>query len=171
MWAECGFLVNDSTVVWGAMEAQAIMSKLVSFAGSFRDRFIVFAVFQSGILVSDLVALKVGDFPVEAWMGFETVSGRVGRCRFGVSTPETCACLVSYLEEREGQIGEPLLVGKNGSLSIKDVNKVLKGVIHRAGLDKIRGFTAKCMHKGFEATLKSPKIYLQVKEILLKNVI
>jgi site-specific recombinase XerD len=159
--------VSDEAVL-DAKDAQAIMGKLASFAGSARDRFIVFAVFQSGVLVSDLVALNVGDYPVEAWMGFETVSGRVGRCRFGVSTPEACACLAAYLEERKGQIGEPLLVGKNGAFGVKDVNRVLKEVIHRSGLDKIRGFTAKCMCRGFEATLKSPGVYLQVKEILLK---
>jgi hypothetical protein len=155
-------------VVFGAREVQEIMGRLVGFAESSCDRFIVFAVFQSGVSVLDLVALRVGDYPVESWMGFETASGHVGRYRFGVSTPEACACLGAYLEERGGKVGEPLLVGKRGPLSVKDVHRVLKGVVHRSGLDKIRGFSAKCIHRGFEATLKIPGIYPQVVDILLK---
>ena len=152
----------------GAKEAQVVMAKLVSFADSPRDRFIVMAVFQNGISSLDLSALKIGDYPLEPWMGFETKSGHVGKYRYGVSTPETCAYLAAYLEERKGQNGEPLLIGKKGPLNVKEINKVLKGVIHRAGLDKIRGFTAKCLLKGFEATLNYAENYSQVIAILLK---
>jgi integrase len=162
-------LVNSlSKAVPGAKEAQAIMAKLVSFADSHRDRFIVMAAFQNGLSSSDLAALKIGDYPLEPWMGFETASGHVGKYRYGVSTPEACAYLAAYLEVREGQNGEPLLIGKKGPLSVKEVNKVLKGIIHRAGLDKIRGFTAKCLHKGFEKTLNYAENYSQVADILLK---
>jgi len=162
-------LVNNSSAAPGAKEAQAIMFKIVSFAECSRDRFIVIAAFQNGLSSSDLSALKIGDYPLEPWMGFETASGRVGKYRYGVSTPECCACLVAYLEERcGGQNGEPLLVGKNGPFSAKDVNRVLKVVLHRAGLDKIRGFTAKCLGKGLEATLNYAENYSRVMDILLK---
>lgn len=152
----------------GAREAQAIVAKLVSFAGSFRDCFIVIVAFQSGVSSSDLAALRIGDYPLEPWMGFETASGCVGKYRYGVSTPEACGYLAAYLEERGGKVGEPLLVGKNGSFTVKAVNRVLKGVIHRSGLDRIRGFTAKCLHRGFERTLNYADNYSRVVEILLK---
>ena len=161
-------MVNSLSTEPGAKEAQAVMAKLVSFADSARDRFIVMAAFQNGLSASDLAALKIGDYPLEPWMGFETASGHVGKCRYGVSTPETCGYLMAYLEKREGQVGEPLLVGKRGVfLDVKEVNKVLKGVIHRSGLDRIRGFSAKCLQRGFEATLRCSENYARVLDILL----
>jgi hypothetical protein len=144
------------------------MARLVSFAGSFRDCFIVVAAFQNGLSSSDLAALRVGDYPLEPWMGFETVSGCVGNFRYGVSTPEACGYLAAYLAERGGEKGEFLFVGKSGPFSVKDVNRVLKGVLHRSGLDRIRGFTAKCLHMGFERTLNYADNYSRVLEILLK---
>ncbi|MDR2707777.1 MAG: hypothetical protein LBB87_03400 [Nitrososphaerota archaeon] len=161
-------LSSSSSVGLGARESQFIVAKLVSFADCFRDRFIVVAAFQSGISSSDLAAFRIGDYPLEPWMGFETVSGGVGCFRYGVSVPEACGFLAAYLEERGGKVGEPLLVGKSGAFSVKDVNRVLKGVLHKSGLDAIRGFTAKCLHRGFEWTLNYAENYSRVLEILLK---
>lgn len=141
---------------------------LNSHVDNVRDHFIVAVAFQNGALPVDVSSLNIGDYPVEAWQYFERSRSKTGETWRGVSTPDVCEYLQTYMVIRKGKTGEPLLLGREGNrLGSEDISQVIRVAIKKAGLDKINGFIPKCLRDGFEDALVDCDINRKVKEALM----
>lgn len=145
--------------------------QLISYADCARDKFIVAVMFQSGPAPIDVAALQVGCYPVEPWVYFEFSRSKTGEVWRGVSTPDVCEFLKAYLVIRGGVVGEPLLVGREGSLNSEGVSQVVHTLIVKAGFSSIAGFKPKCLRDGFEDALVDAEIYHKVKEALMGHTV
>jgi integrase len=149
----------------------ADVRRLISFADSDRDKFIVTVMYQNGPVPIDVSKLNVGDYPSEPWVYFEFSRSKTGIVWRGVSTPDACEFLRAYMVKRKGAVGEPLIIGREGPLDNEAVSQAVRVLIEKAGLSKIAGFVPKCLRDGFEDALADAEIYHKTKEALMGHTV
>lgn len=141
--------------------------KLIGFADSARDKFIIAASYHHGALPIDLAKLRVGDYPFDAWTYAEKSRSKTGEVWRVVSTPDCCDYLRAYMQIRKGAVGEPLLMGRKGPLDNVAICEIITDLINRAGLNSIPGFSPKCFRDGFEDALVDSNANSKIKESLM----
>ena len=93
-----------------------------------RDSAVLEVLYSSGIRVSELTGLKIGDVDLEA--GTMRVTGKGGKTRVAFLGRAAKEALRAYLAARfpDGSPGpdEPLIAGKGGALSVRTVQRIVK---------------------------------------------
>jgi len=143
------------------------VKKLLTQAGTARNKFIIMALFHNGILPVDLAALKIGDYPTEPWVYYKKIRSKTKKFWYSASTPEACKFLNEYLQIRNGKTGEPLLLGREGPLGPTGIKIILDQLIKQAGLDKNPNFIPKCLRNGFFNSLREAKVDVQTREAFM----
>lgn len=147
--------------------SQEDIQKLVHFADSTRDKFVVTVAYQNGLLPVDVANLCIGDYPLEPWTYFERSRSKTGEVIRGISTPDACHYLQEYMIMRKGKRGEPLIIGREGPADNETVGQILRTIITKSELDQIPGFIPKCLRDGFEDALVDANINRKIKEALM----
>jgi len=143
------------------------VKRLLSFANSSRDKFIVTLAFQNGVLPVDIVGLKIGEYPTEPWVYYKKQRSKTKKTWHGVSTPDIVMFLKDYLVVRNGKEKEPLLLGRFGPMTADAVKFMLQELIVRAGFDSNPNFIPKCLRDGFEDILVDADVYTKTKEAMM----
>jgi site-specific recombinase XerD len=78
-----------------------------------RDRAMLLTAIQTGVRVSELVTLRVGDISLSTGAHLKVI-GKGRKQRSATLTPETVAVLREWMRERDGQAHEPLFPTRRG---------------------------------------------------------
>ncbi len=111
------------------------VKRLIQGARSEKSRLMLKMLYATGLRVSELVSLKVGDLDFEEGLG-KVVSGKGGKDRVFV-IPEALGEEVKRFARKNGLGEEDFLFGVNGSrVSTRNVQLVVKRAAERAGIKK-----------------------------------
>lgn len=143
---------------------------LVGKADCARDKLIVALMYQNGPAPVDASLLCCGDYPVEPWVYFERSRSKTGEVWRGISTPDVCEYLKTYLNVRGNyKASDPLFVGREGTLDSEALSQIVHLLIVKANLAKISGFKPTSLRDAFEDALVDAEIYHKVKEALMAH--
>jgi len=93
---------------------------------SFRDRAILVVLLDSGVRLSELVSMKVGDVDLSTGTFKVVGKGRKERiCRLG---PTALKSFIRYVRVRRGKPSEPLWIGKYGPITNSGVSQILRQI-------------------------------------------
>ncbi|MCO5297190.1 MAG: tyrosine-type recombinase/integrase [Fimbriimonadaceae bacterium] len=97
-----------------------------------RDRAIILTLLDSGLRVSELLGMKVGD--LDQATGRFKVTGKGHKERVCQLSPTSLRSFLQYSRLRRGQAGEPLWCGARGALTRNGVSQILGRIGERTGL-------------------------------------
>jgi site-specific recombinase XerD len=147
--------------------------KLLSYADSSRDKFIVCVAFQNGVAPVDVANLKLGEYPTEPWAYYKKKRSKTKKYWHGVSTPETSRYLKDYLTKTQKTHNSssaknvPLLYGREGPMNSATVSLVIEKLIQKSGLSENPNFIPKCLRDGLEDALVDADANIKTKESIM----
>lgn len=104
---------------------------LIGTADTEKSRLIISLLYSSGLRVSELVNLKVGDVDIAEGTGWVR-RGKGAKDRLFVMSPQLAQSLRGYLEGREHQY----IFSKQKPLTTRNIQKIIKLTSKRAGINK-----------------------------------
>lgn len=91
-----------------------------------RNRALILVLLDSGVRVSELAAMKVGD--VDSKNGTFKVLGKGSKERMCRVSAPTLKALHKYSRMRRGKTGDPLWIGTRGALTRNGIGEILDGI-------------------------------------------
>lgn len=144
---------------------------LYTIADCSRDRLIIALMYHNGLSPIDVSLLNVGDLPVEEWAYFEKSRSKTGEIFRSVVTPDIAYELETYLKIRGNPSkGEPLFVGRKGSLDNQAISDIVSELIEKSGLDGNNGFKPTSLRDALEDALVEANVNHKIKEALMGHV-
>jgi len=107
------------------------VKKLINAADNVKSRLIISTLYSSGLRVSELVNLKVDDLNLMENTGWVR-KGKGSKDRLFAISKELSEELQSYIKER----GNKFVFSKEKPLTTRNIQKIIKGVRIRAGINK-----------------------------------
>jgi len=107
------------------------VKKLIGSTDNTKSRLIISLLYSSGLRVSELVNLKVGDLNLDENTGWVR-KGKGSKDRLFALSQSLCQELKNYLEGRENSY----IFSKNKPLTTRNIQKIIKGTKERAGIGK-----------------------------------
>ncbi|HHX62467.1 MAG TPA: tyrosine-type recombinase/integrase [Epulopiscium sp.] len=89
----------------------------------------------TGIRVSELVYLKLGDIAISERKGEIVVLGKGNAVRTVPLNKDTRRAITEYLEKRKGSVSERLFIGQRGALERNAINLILNKYGNRVGVE------------------------------------
>jgi len=144
---------------------------LYTIADCSRDRLIVAMMYQNGLAPVDVSCLNVGDLPTEEWAYYEKSRSKTGEIFRQVITPDISYELKNYLKIRGNpSTGEPLFVGRQGSLDNQAISGIISELIEKSGLGGNNGFKPTSLRDALEDALVEANVNHKIKEALMGHV-
>lgn len=106
---------------------------LINGAKSLKHRLIIMLLYSSGLRVSELVNLKVGDLELEEKIGWVR-SGKGAKDRMFIISKKLVEELKKYIKSKA--IDAYVFSGRDGKLTTRSVQKIITNATKRAGLEK-----------------------------------
>lgn len=97
-----------------------------------RDRAMLLTLLDSGIRLTELQRMKIGD--VDMQTGVFKVLGKGSKERLTRLGPATLKALLKYMQVRKGEAGEPLWIGKYGPMQPAGIAETLEKLGNKAGV-------------------------------------
>lgn len=99
---------------------------------SIRNRCLILTLLDSGIRLSEAAGMRVGD--VDLRTGVFKVMGKGAKERLTRLSPEAIKAMMKYLRIRDGEVGEPLWLGKYGPMCRGGIGETIEQLGKRAGV-------------------------------------
>ena len=176
------------------------IERMAFAAGSKRNRALILMLYTTGLRVSTISALTVGDVIDEVKNGLSAVKVPVypemksrvpGACKGNIpyytfASKEAVEALKEYLEERMEKYGglsddEPLFCSDTTNLPVevrrktpimrKTIQQIVKRAARKAGIERWRNVTPHCLRKAFESALRNSGLNVKDQEFLMGHIL
>jgi integrase/recombinase XerD len=108
------------------------IKKLLASATNKKHRLIIELLYSSGLRLSECVNLNVEDLELDEKIGWVR-QGKGGKDRFFILSEKVSKKLQKYIGDRRRGL---VFTGRNGTLSKRTIQKIVKGTAEKAGLKK-----------------------------------
>lgn len=176
------------------------IERMAYAAGSKRNKALILMLYTTGLRVSTLRALRVGDVIEELKKGLSVIKIEVHpkmkniipeACKGGIpyytfASAEAVEALKEYLDERLRRYGrldneEPLFCSDTTNMPIvvrvktpiipKSVQQIVKKAARRAGIGRWKDLTPHCLRKAFESALRNNGLDVKDQEFLMGHIL
>ena len=176
------------------------IERMAIAAGSKRNKALILMLYTTGLRISTLRALTVGDIIEELESGLNVIKipvypemkNRIPEaCKGGIpyytfASAEAVEALRDYLEERKKKYGglennEPLFCSDTTNVPVevrrktpvmrKAIQQIVKRAARKAGIKRWRDVTPHCLRKAFESALRNNGLDVKDQEFLMGHIL